>query len=134
MRRPHFLGAVLHSAFARDRYLALGLDASRLLVAHNGYDPSLLSGLPEKSELRAELGLPRDSPLVVYAGHVNLTKGSARLPVKGADEDDVKETEDRSFFCMVTFCYIWFNLLFFTSDAWYTVPTPRTVTFVIVRC
>src|SRR6187551_153458 len=38
MASPFFLGAVLHSRFARDRYAALGVDEQRLLVAHNGHD------------------------------------------------------------------------------------------------
>jgi glycosyltransferase involved in cell wall biosynthesis len=75
MASPFFLGAVLHSGFARDRYRALGVDEQRLLVAHNGHDPSRFAVQPPRGELRRELSLPRDRPLVVYTGHVNLTKG-----------------------------------------------------------
>jgi glycosyltransferase involved in cell wall biosynthesis len=75
MAAPRFLGAILHSQFARDRYHALGVDERRLLVAHNGHDPSRFSHAPPQGELRAELGLPLDRKLVVYTGHVNLTKG-----------------------------------------------------------
>lgn len=75
MAAPRFLGAILHSQFARDRYRALGVDARRLLVAHNGHDPSRFASEPPRRELRAELGLPLDRRIVVYTGHVNLTKG-----------------------------------------------------------
>ncbi len=72
---PRFVGAVLHSRYACDRYEALGVDPSRLLVAHNGYDPELLRRVPGKAEARAELGLPADRPVVSYTGHVRATKG-----------------------------------------------------------
>jgi glycosyltransferase involved in cell wall biosynthesis len=75
MASPFFLGAVLHSFFARARYAALGVDPQRLLVAHNGHDPSRFQAPQPQRELRESLGLPLDRPIVVYAGHVNLTKG-----------------------------------------------------------
>jgi glycosyltransferase involved in cell wall biosynthesis len=75
MTSPRFLGAVLHSRFARDRYAALGVDERRLLVAHNGHDPSRFVGQPARDELRAELHLPLDRKLCVYTGHINMTKG-----------------------------------------------------------
>jgi glycosyltransferase involved in cell wall biosynthesis len=75
MAAPNFIGAVLHSHFARDRYQALGVDERRLLVAHNGHDPTRFAAPPPRDELRRELALPLDRPVVVYTGHVNLTKG-----------------------------------------------------------
>jgi glycosyltransferase involved in cell wall biosynthesis len=65
----------LHSEFARDRYAALGVEAGRLLVAHNGYDPRAFEPRVEPSAARREVGLPADRPLVVYTGHINATKG-----------------------------------------------------------
>lgn len=75
MAAPSFLGAVLHSQFARDRYHALGVAEERLLVAHNGHDPARFREQHPRQELRDKLELPRDRPVVVYTGHVNLTKG-----------------------------------------------------------
>jgi glycosyltransferase involved in cell wall biosynthesis len=72
---PPFLGAVLHSHFARERYLALGVDPQRLFVAHNGYDPRRFETRPPQGELRRRLELPLERPIVVYTGHINLTKG-----------------------------------------------------------
>lgn len=103
MRSPHFIGAILHSAFARDRYRALGVAEERLLVAHNGHDPALFRERPEPAELRAHLGLPLDRPIVVYTGHINLTKGldtvlgmAALLPdvcflLVGSEKDGIVE-------------------------------------------
>ena len=75
LSRPACLGAVLHSAYARDRYAAIGVAEERLAVVHNGYDPALLERAPEKAEARNTLGLPSDRPIVAYTGHVNATKG-----------------------------------------------------------
>jgi glycosyltransferase involved in cell wall biosynthesis len=67
------LGAVLHSQYAVDRYASIGVPRDKLCVVHNGYDPTLIEGVPANP--RAELGLPRDRPIVAYTGHVNATKG-----------------------------------------------------------
>ncbi len=75
MRAPSFLGAILHSRFACDRYQALGVPEARLLVAHNGHDPARFLERPSQAALRDQLNLPRERPIVVYAGHINLTKG-----------------------------------------------------------
>ncbi|MDB4975363.1 MAG: hypothetical protein JWN48_3704 [Myxococcaceae bacterium] len=75
LTRPHALGAVLHSAYAVERYRAIGVPAERLAVVHNGYDPELLDRAPERDQARIELGLPSDRPIVAYTGHVNATKG-----------------------------------------------------------
>jgi len=75
LSRPHCLGAVLHSAYASERYAALGVARERLAVVHNGYDPELLRRAPEREQARRELGLPADRPIVAYTGHVNATKG-----------------------------------------------------------
>jgi glycosyltransferase involved in cell wall biosynthesis len=75
LRRPAFLGAILHSHLASEAYAALGIDRSQLLVAHNGHDPTRFLAAPSRALLRAELDLPADRPIVVYTGHINLTKG-----------------------------------------------------------
>ena len=75
MSAPAFVGAILHSQFTRDRYHALGVPDERLLVAHNGHDPERFRERPAQGELRRSLDLPLDRPVVVYTGHINLTKG-----------------------------------------------------------
>jgi glycosyltransferase involved in cell wall biosynthesis len=73
--RPRCLGAILHSQLASEAYAGLGVDRQRLLVAHNGHDPTRFLDPPSRALLRAELDLPADRPIVVYTGHINLTKG-----------------------------------------------------------
>jgi glycosyltransferase involved in cell wall biosynthesis len=75
LTRRAALGAVLHSAYARERYASIGVPRERLAVVHNGYDPELLELAPERDEARRQLGLPPDRPIVAYTGHVNATKG-----------------------------------------------------------
>jgi len=72
---PSCLGGVFHSQFACDRYAALGIPSERLLVAHNGHDPARFLERPSQLDLRHELSLPPDRPIVVYTGHINVTKG-----------------------------------------------------------
>jgi glycosyltransferase involved in cell wall biosynthesis len=69
------LGAVLHSQLASQAYAALGVERERLLVAHNGHDPARFRDPPSRAELRGQLGLPAQRPIVVYTGHINLSKG-----------------------------------------------------------
>lgn len=75
LSQRHALGAVLHSAYARDRYAAIGVAAASLAVVHNGYDPHLLASAPERDVARRELALPSERPIVAYTGHVNASKG-----------------------------------------------------------
>ncbi|MET0340009.1 MAG: glycosyltransferase family 4 protein [Polyangiales bacterium] len=75
LQKPMALGAVLHSAYAKDRYARIGIDPARLAVVHNGVDPTLIERAPERAEARLALGLRGDRPIVAYTGHVNATKG-----------------------------------------------------------
>jgi len=72
---PGFVGGIFHSQLACSCYERLGVPSERLLVAHNGHDPARFRDPQPRAELRAALGLPRDRPIVVYTGHINLTKG-----------------------------------------------------------
>ena len=67
------LGLVLHSHYAAAAYRRTGVPESRLLVAHNGFDPP--RERPGKTAARAHVGLPLDRPIAVYAGRVNAAKG-----------------------------------------------------------
>ena len=75
LRAPNFLGGILHSQLACSCYERLGVPGERLLVAHNGHDPARFRDPLTRAELRAALELPQDRPIVVYTGHINLTKG-----------------------------------------------------------
>lgn len=71
------LGFILHSHYAAAAYRRAGVEADRLLVAHNGFDPP--RSRMSKAEARAQLGLPVHRSIVTYAGRMNGAKGLASL-------------------------------------------------------
>jgi glycosyltransferase involved in cell wall biosynthesis len=73
------LAVIAHSRIAADAFVRAGLPASRCLVAHNGFAPCLMDPVLTREEARATLGLPRSGKLIVYAGHVGPSKGTASL-------------------------------------------------------
>jgi glycosyltransferase involved in cell wall biosynthesis len=77
--RPNLLGIVTHSRRSLESFRDAGIDAARLHLAYNGYDPASL--LPERTraESRRELGLPSEARLIVYAGYVSERKGTSFL-------------------------------------------------------
>lgn len=75
MRRDSFLGAVLHSQYARDHYLEIGVPAARLAVVYNGWEPSRMEPRLERREARELLGLDADRPVVTYVGRATVQKG-----------------------------------------------------------
>lgn len=83
------LGVVTHSAYAAESYRRLGVPDSKLLVAHNGYDPTRLGPDPGQDEARARLGLP-PGPLAVYAGRINATKGLGEVLATARLAPDVR--------------------------------------------
>lgn len=75
MLHPRFVGGIFHSALARGSYELLGVPRERLLVAHNGWEPSRMQPVLDRREARERLGLPPDRPAVVYTGRVDDEKG-----------------------------------------------------------
>jgi glycosyltransferase involved in cell wall biosynthesis len=75
MSRPGFLGGVLHSEFARQSYLRLEIDETRLRVVRNGFDPKRFGSPQSQTQARAVLGLPLDRSIVTYTGHIGSGKG-----------------------------------------------------------
>ena len=75
LRHPGLLGAVFHSQHALQSYLRLGVPESRLLVAHNGWDPARMEPRLSREEARARLGLECSRFTVVYSGRMNARKG-----------------------------------------------------------
>ncbi len=98
---PHLRGIVTHSRLAADAFVAARIPAERVLVAYNGFAPSLLEPVLSRAEARIRLALPRDRPLAVYAGHVSPDKGvdvlvqmaaavpGARILLVGASPDSI---------------------------------------------
>lgn len=75
MRSPPFVGGILHSELARRAYLETGIPNERLLVAHNGFEPSRMEPVMDRDEAREKLGLDPGRPTVVYAGRIGGDKG-----------------------------------------------------------
>lgn len=68
-------GIVAISNGVKEDLVALGLDAQRIVVEHDGFEPERFAHLPTKAKARAELGLPASVPLVVYTGGLLEWKG-----------------------------------------------------------
>ncbi len=56
---------VANSALVREQLTAIGIEPERIAVIHNGVDVDEFSPGPS---LRAELGLPLEAPLIMFAG------------------------------------------------------------------
>ncbi len=68
-------GVLAISGGVRDDLLALGVEPRKLLVAHDGFEPSLFEPRIARESARAELGLARDARVVVYTGGLLAWKG-----------------------------------------------------------
>ena len=83
-------GVIAHSTLARDAFVEAGVPADRVLVAHNGFAPSLMEPRLSRHEARETLGLSGTDPLVVYAGHVGPHKGTRALVSLAAALPDIR--------------------------------------------
>ncbi|MCH2106767.1 MAG: hypothetical protein MK291_09015, partial [Planctomycetes bacterium] len=63
------------SGGVRDDLIELGVDAAKVVVEHDAYDPALFEDLPAKADARAELQLDSDRQVVVYTGGLLAWKG-----------------------------------------------------------
>ena len=100
-------GIVAISNGVKEDLVALGLDAQRIVVEHDGFEPERFAHLPTKAKARAELGLPASVPLVVYTGGLLEWKGvdllveaARRLPdayvvIAGGMDADVKRLRQK---------------------------------------
>lgn len=68
-------GIVAISGGVRDDLVALGADPRRIIVEHDGFEPSRFANLPSRAEARRALDLPQDAPIVVYTGGLLEWKG-----------------------------------------------------------
>jgi glycosyltransferase involved in cell wall biosynthesis len=72
-RRVDRLVVITHHL--RERYIAAGVPAERVLVAPDGVDLARFEALPERDEARRQLGLPSEGKIVCYTGHLFDWKG-----------------------------------------------------------
>ena len=59
-KQPKFLGAALHSEYARQSYIEYGMAEDKLLTAHNGFNPELFKPVLSQSEAREKAGIATD--------------------------------------------------------------------------
>ena len=100
-------GIVAISGGVRGDLVELGVDAAKIRVEHDGFEPARFDDLPSAAEARAALSLPAEAPLVVYTGGllawkgVDVLVGAARkLPevyfaIAGGMEADVQRLRQR---------------------------------------
>ncbi len=72
---PALRGVIHHSAVADAAFARAGVPDARRLIARNGYAPSWMEPRLDRDAARAAVGLPRDRPVVVYAGDLHRAKG-----------------------------------------------------------
>jgi glycosyltransferase involved in cell wall biosynthesis len=89
LRHPGLLAAVFHSRHALESYRRLDVPESRMLVAHNGWDPTRLEPRLSKGEARRALNLPADRFTAVYSGRINARKGLDILLASAREAPDI---------------------------------------------
>lgn len=77
--KPHFLGMVLHSNFAADSMLKVGIPKEKLVVLHNGFDSRDMEPVLSKEAARKSLGLEVNDLYAVYTGNMQKGKGMGSL-------------------------------------------------------
>lgn len=75
MTHPKFAGAFIHSEYARQAYLKMGLDPSLVQTVHNGFDPDHFEPRLTREMARTALAIPLDARVVTYSGRMSATKG-----------------------------------------------------------
>lgn len=73
LNRNRLLMAVSHAT--RDAHVTRGLDATRVVVVHNGLDLTRFRPRPKSGWLHRELRLPSDARLIATVGQIGLRKG-----------------------------------------------------------
>jgi glycosyltransferase involved in cell wall biosynthesis len=76
---PSLRALVTVTEAVREGWVAAGVPADKILVWPDAVDLERFQELPAPGAARAALGLPREGPLVVYAGHFYEAKGVPRL-------------------------------------------------------
>ncbi|HKT81753.1 MAG TPA: glycosyltransferase [Vicinamibacterales bacterium] len=82
---PHLHTVITHSALAAAAYRNAGVPSHKILVAHNGFTPSLLQPRLTRDQARRQIGIDADAPLAVYAGQTGVSKGVESLVHLAAD-------------------------------------------------
>ena len=76
-RHTRCAGYIIHSHYAAAAYRRAGVPEARILVAHNGADPS--GEAMTRQAARTRLGLTPERRIAVYAGRLNEEKGLEQI-------------------------------------------------------
>ena len=71
----HLLGVVTITSELKKLYVEAGLPRDKIFVWPDAVDIDAFRGLPEKSNIREYLGLPRDPFIATYCGHLYPDRG-----------------------------------------------------------
>lgn len=85
-RRAHRVIVISHGL--KDAYVNAGVSKDNIVVAPDAVDENLFSGIPNRSDARDTVGLPRDKAIVLYAGHLYRRKGADILAAVAAQIPD----------------------------------------------
>lgn len=75
MCRQSFLVNICHSNYARQKYLALGLQPEKIVCVRNGFEPKRLQLRVPVDAAKRAIGLSDSRKTVVYTGRLNHRKG-----------------------------------------------------------
>jgi glycosyltransferase involved in cell wall biosynthesis len=89
-RHERFVGAVVHSEVSAAAFRRVGVPAAKVRVVYNGYAPEQFEPVLTRDQAREQLGLPRNQPLAVFAGHVRAHKGLESLARIAAQTVEVR--------------------------------------------
>ncbi|HPH02977.1 MAG TPA: glycosyltransferase [Spirochaetota bacterium] len=78
-RGRRFLGVITHSRFAAASFERAGFPADRLAPFHNGYAPTDMEPVLDRTAARRATGLPPKKFLLVYTGNMQANKGVEAL-------------------------------------------------------
>jgi glycosyltransferase involved in cell wall biosynthesis len=67
---------VVISGGLKDAYVAAGVSAKKIVIAHDAVDPALFAASHDKSQSRSWLQIPQDARVVMYVGKVEDAKGT----------------------------------------------------------
>lgn len=78
MQAPNFIGGIFHSNYARDEYIRCGIDASKTIAVHNGFDPRRFQPALSVKEAKEAIGVAKsdlDKLSIGYTGRLLPGKG-----------------------------------------------------------
>ncbi len=70
-----FIGSICHSEYTRQKYIELGVPASKLRCVHNGFEPSRFAAPIPLEDAKRQIGVPPEAKTIVYTGRINHKKG-----------------------------------------------------------